>query len=34
MFEQYSELYEEVLGGGKPRYRFWRPAMTKWMVKF
>lgn len=34
VFEQYNELYCEVFGGGKPMYRFWRPAMTKWMLKF
>lgn len=33
-FEMYNELYSEVFGGGKPMYRFWRPAMAKWTVKF
>lgn len=33
-FQQYDELYEDVFGSGKPKYRFWRSAMGKWILKF
>lgn len=33
LFSHYNELYSEVYIHNKPNYNFWRPALTKWLIK-